>query len=218
MANNFSSDKDGMQMITIPFDFAELPHSVRSSIVPIWLPTRDDDGSTIAWGWFEAIVGIQTPLRNLARSVLGDTWRVSEVTESALKVVWRNCGTDFGIAPQSRVYAQARWCARDLAAGGGRNRRGLDVALDELDNLLRSRILTDPHDYRQQYSQDLDLAMIEEQLRTDGMADLRQMLRLLRDGCTWKEIGVALGQNPPNVQKKFRRWIRRVSATLRSNG
>ena len=218
MATLISSPKDGMEIVTIPFGFEELPDSERNAIVPICVPIKDDDGLTIAWGWYEVIEDIQNPLRNLSRNLLGDVWRVSEVTESALKIVWRSHGTDFGRSASSRMYVQARWCARGLASGNERTRRGLDIALEELDDVLQTRLLVDPHDYCQGYDRNLDLAMLDKQLRMNGMDDVQQMLQLVRDGCTWKEIGAKLRQNPPNVQKKFRRWIHRASVTLLKNG
>src|SRR4051812_21024295 len=116
-----------MSVITIPFGYEELPDHQRRGIVPICIPTHDDDGRQIAWGWFEAVAVVQSPLRGLARFFLEDEWRVSELAESAVKIVWRNHGEDYGRSPSARVYAQAKWCAKDLKAGSARDRRGLNV-------------------------------------------------------------------------------------------
>ena len=196
-----------MSVITIPFGYERLPDTERSSIVPICVPALDDDGRCIAWGWFEAVERIQTPLRGLARTFLGDVWRVSELTESAVKTVWRNHGEDYGRSPSSRVYVQAKWCARDLRAGSSRARRGLNVALEELDKGLSEKILTDSRDYGAKYVIDMDLAAVGKRYRETGLEDIAEMLQLVRDGQTWKEIGQQMGRDPNVAQRRFRRWM-----------
>lgn len=203
-----------MSVITIPFDYEELPATDRGSIVPICLPAVDDDGRRIAWGWFEAVERIQTPLRGLARAFLGDVWRVSELTESAVKTVWRNHGEDFGRSPSSRVYVQAKWCARDLRAGTSRERRGLNVGLEELDRALYGRLLTDPCDYDEKYGIEMDLAVLGKRLRESGLEDINDMLQMVRDGCTWKEIGKKMSRDPNVTQRRFRRWMDKASRLL----
>jgi hypothetical protein len=207
-----------MPVVLIPFGYEELPPKDRDSIVPICLPTTDDDGRRIAWGWFEAVERIQTPLRNLTRSFLGDVWRVSEVTESAVKSVWRTHGDNFGVSPSRRVYVQARWCAQDLRAGSARDRRGWNIALDELDDILRGQILMDPCDYDSQYGKNIDLAVFGQRLRQNGLEDIDQMLHLVRDGCTWKEIGSKLSRDPSVAQRRFRRWMGRAAKLLGRDG
>jgi hypothetical protein len=203
-----------MPVVLIPFGYEDLPANDRDSIVPICLPATDEDGSRIAWGWFEAVERIQAPLRHLTRSFLGDVWRVSEVTESAVKSVWRKHGSDLGTSPSGRVYVQARWYAQDLKAGSTRERRRLNVALDELDDILRGQILADPCDYGSQYGQNLDLAALGQRLRHNGLEDIDQMLQLVRDGCTWKEIGSKLSRDPFVAQRRFRRWMGRAAKLL----
>ncbi len=203
-----------MSVITIPFGYEELPVTERSSIVPICLPAIDDDGRQIAWGWFQAVEQIQTPLRGLARTFLEDVWRVSELTESAVKTVWRTHGEDFGRSPSSRIYVQAKWCARDLRAGSFRERRGLNVQLDELDKALSGRLLADPCDYGAKYGVEIDLAVLGKRLRESGLEDIDQMMRLLRDGCTWKEIGFRMRRDPNVTQRRFRRWMDKAARLL----
>ncbi len=206
-----------MSVITIPFGYEKLPATERSSIVPICIPAIDDDGRQIAWGWFEAVEQIQTPLRGLARTFLEDVWRVSELTESAVKTVWRTHGEDFGRSPSSRIYVQAKWCARDLRAGSFRERRGLNVELNELDKALSGRLLADPCDYDAKYGVDMDLAILGRRLRESGHEDIDQILRLVRDGCTWKEIGIRMGRDPNVTQRRFRRWMGKAARLLSLN-
>lgn len=207
-----------MSVITIPFGYEDLPDSERTSIVPIAIPALDDDGSQIAWGWFEAVEAVQNPLRGLARSLLGDIWRVSEMTESAVKTVWRNHGEDYGHSPGGRIYAQARWCARDMRAGSSRDRRGLNVRLDEFDRTLRERLLVDPCDYDKVYTIDMDLAELGRQLRERGLEDIDIMLQLVRNGCNWKEIGLEISQDPNVAQRRFRRWMDKAGQMLGIGG
>ena len=196
-----------MSVITIPFDYEQLPAAERNSIVPISIPAADDDGRQIAWGWFEAVERVQTPLRGLARTFLGDIWRVSELTESAVKSVWRTHGEDYGRSPSTRVYVQAKWCARDLRAGNARIRRGLNVGLEELDRALYERVLTDPCDYHSKYCIDMDLAALGQRLREKKLEDIDEILQMVRDGCTWKEIGKKMSRDPNVTQRRFRRWM-----------
>ena len=73
---------------------------------------------------------------------------MSELTETALKVVWRNHGENYGRSPSGRIYRQAQWSARDLKVGGSeRDRRGLNVALEDLHEALRGQLLVDSCDY-----------------------------------------------------------------------
>ena len=72
-------------VVNIPFGY----DPDRDRVLPICLPARDDDGQPIAWGWFEAVARIENPLRKLTRFALGDEVYVSELTETALKIVWK---------------------------------------------------------------------------------------------------------------------------------
>ncbi len=203
-----------MPVVTIPFNFERLSPSAQSSIVPIAIPAFDDDGSKIAWGWFEAVERVQNPLRGLARTFLEDVWRVSELTESAVKSVWRTHREDYGRSPSTRIYVQAKWVARDMRAGGSRNRRGLDVGLGELDKALYERILTDECDYQEKYCIDMDLAALGQRFRERKLEDVEEILQLVRDGNNWKDIGKRLNLDPNVTQRRFRRWMDKAADLL----
>jgi hypothetical protein len=64
-----------MPVVTIPFDFEDLPD--KSSIVPICINDTDRHGTRIGWRWITAVVPIADLLRKLARRRLDDVWRVS---------------------------------------------------------------------------------------------------------------------------------------------
>ena len=199
-------------VVNIPFGYD--PDQDR--ILPICLPARDDDGQPIAWGWFEAVARIENPLRSLTRKVLGDERYVSELTETALKIVWRNHGENYGRSPSARIYRQAEWSARDLKAGGNeRDRRGLNVALEELHEALRGSLLVDSCDYELLYNEEMDLAKVGALFKSRGLDDIEEMLQHTRDGCTWKEIGERMNCDSNVAQRRFRRWLHRAAQSLK---
>jgi hypothetical protein len=200
-------------VVNIPFGYD--PDRDRM-ILPICLPARDDDGQPIAWGWFEAVARIENPLRKLTRKALGDERYVSELTETALKIVWRNHGENYGHSPSIRIYRQAEWSARDLKVGGSeRDRRGLNVALEDLHEALRGRLLVDSCDYEAQYNEEMDLAKVGALFKSRGLDDVEEMLRLTRDGCTWKEVGERMNCDSNVAQRRFRRWLQRAAQSLK---
>jgi hypothetical protein len=198
-----------MQYVTIPFDFEQLSPDQKTSVVPICIQRTDRDGSDIAWGWFEAVEAVQEPLRRLARIWLEDVWRVSELAEASVHTLWYKHRFELGMRPSSRILAQAKWQARDLQAGTWQSRRGVIVGLEGLDDLVRSRVLTDPSRYEQLYEHEMYFKALGEQLEDAGQMDVSQMLKFIRHGCSWAEIGQQLGKDPDAARMKFRRWINR---------
>ena len=90
-----------MAVIAIPFDYD--PDRDGESVIPIYLNDTDENGETICFGWIEAVVPIQEKLRALSRRVLGDVWRVSEVTDLAIHQLWRQYRENVGCHPSFRV-------------------------------------------------------------------------------------------------------------------
>ena len=206
-----------MKYVTIPFGFEEFSPDQQSSIVPICIERTDREGSEIDWGWFEAASAVQEPLRRLARSWLEDVWRVSELTEAAVHTLWYRHRSNLGFQPARRVLIEAKWCARHLQAGT-RRQRELVVGLNGLDELLRSRALTDPRQYESVYQKEIYFKALSEQLEDAGRMDVSEMLKLVRDGRSWPEIGEQLGKDPDAARMKFRRWINRLlPADLKSS-
>jgi hypothetical protein len=105
---------------------------------------------------------------------------------------------------------QAKWHARDLQAGTWQRRRGVVVALNGLDELLRSRALTDPKQYERVYQKELYFKALSEQLEDAGQMDVSQMLKFVRDGRSWPEIGEQMGKDPDALRMKFHRWFNRL--------
>ena len=199
-----------MEFVTIPFDYDELPDVARATVIPICIARNDQQGSPIAWGWFEAIARIPDRMVSLARRYLCDPWRASELSEGALHRVWRKHGTDFGRRPEYRIYAHATWHARDLRAGSWHERRGIVTGLDDLEQVVRNRILVDPANYVQRYHGDLDYRALSARLIEEGLEDVSQMLDLLRDGATWDEIGARLGRRADAARMRFHRKTAKI--------
>ena len=194
-----------MEFVTIPFDYATLSAANQSSVVPICIARDDDEGQPIAWEWFEAVARISDRMRGLARRYLEDVWRASELSEWALHKLWRLHGCDFGHHPEYRVYAHASWHAKDLQAGSWHERRGVVTALDGLDTVVRERLLTDRNQYERAYQRKLDFQALSQQLVDEGLGDVSEMLDLIRDGCSWDEIGERFGRTADSARVRFRR-------------
>jgi hypothetical protein len=87
------------KVVTIPYGYEELPLSEQQRIVPICLTRFDSEGQEIARGWFDAVSGIQEMLRNLARHVVQDVRRTSEVVDPAVQNIWSIHQDRFGALP-----------------------------------------------------------------------------------------------------------------------
>lgn len=207
-----------MQLVTIPFDFEKLSPSEQAQIVPICIEATDEHGNLIDWGWFEAAARVQDPLRALARNWLDDVWRASEITDAAIHSLWRKDGHHLGLRPSRRVYAAARWEAQDRKAGSWQSRRRILRAFADLEEVVRERVLVDPSNYGRVYENDLYFKELSERLQSEGLDDVNEMLKLLRDGCTWDEIGRRLDKGPDAARIRFGRWMNRLFSRLSVQG
>jgi hypothetical protein len=203
-----------MDIVVIPFDFANLSPLEQEKVVPICLTRKDKNGNNIAWGWFEAVVKIQAPLKSLARRVLQDAWRVSEVADLAVQSVWASHGHDLGRRPEARIYSQATSYAQDLRAGTRRERCGRTVALEDLEESIRNSALRDPADYDARYIAGIQLSRLTQRLEEEGRQEVSYILDLLRNGCNWEEIACLTDQSANTAQRQFWRWINRIVEPL----
>lgn len=197
-------------VVTIPFDFEELPADYRKSIVPICIARLDASGEEIAWGWFDAVVPIQDSLRALARRRLNDVWRVSELTELSVHNLWRRHRHNLGFAPSRRIYKRASWDVEDLRNSGWRNRRGRELALDAMEDLARECMQRDPTDYEGAYQLRLRLDEVDARLKARGREDVREMLELMIRGHNWSEIGDHFDEPERNLRRRFARWMKEL--------
>jgi DNA-directed RNA polymerase specialized sigma24 family protein len=181
----------GSRFVIIPFDYERLAEPDRGATVPICIQSMDRQGNAIAPVWFEqGVAPIHNELINLASYQLGDAWRASELTEICVHKLWRHHGAEAGTTPWRRVWRQAFWEAKDMAAGDWRARRYRLIyrTLEELDREFPDKTV-DPTDYRQLYEDRVLVEQIENDLRVEGLDGMVCILELLMRGDTWVEIG-----------------------------
>ncbi len=198
-----------MAVITIPFDYD--PQLDDRSIVPIYVNDTDDHGETIAFGWIEAVVPIQEKLKALTRRILGDVWRVSELTDLSIHRLWRRHRHNLGRNPSLRVYHTARRMAHGLEDPGARAHLALNVSLDALEEYRTSAIVGDAIDTERLYGARLDIERFEAKLRQQGTQDDLEVYRLLKAGYYWYEIGERVGMHPNTAYQRFYRLVRRIA-------
>ncbi len=156
-------------VVVIPWDYIRKP-----AIVPICIRTVDANGSSVYRGWIDAVPPIAGPLRALAKNVLGDAWKVSELTEYAVHRLSAKYGEDLGDSPSKRIYSRARWHARHILVGGKRRWTGLEAELT--DHALAA--LAEPGDFAKAFEDQEYLERLKEVLETNGRTDIAAMLHL----------------------------------------
>jgi DNA-directed RNA polymerase specialized sigma24 family protein len=197
-----------MPVITIPFDYDARKYD--ESLVPIFLNDTDERGEPIYFGWIEAVVPVQDKLRSLSRRVLGDTWRVSELTEITVHHLWRKYHDNLGPYPSHRVYSTARRKAHGLEDPGERVHRGKNIALDALDEYRRDALLAEVVNLRGEISREYDLSRLEAKLRELGTEKDSEIYRQVKFGYYWREIGENVKEHPNTVYRRFSRLLKKV--------
>lgn len=198
-----------MAVITIPFDYD--PRRDGESVVPIYLNDTDDNGETIFFGWIEAVVPIQENLRSLSRRVLGDVWRVSEVTDLAIHRLWHKHRENLGCHPGFLVYRTAKRTAHGLEDPGAREHLALNRSLDSLEQYRKDALIGDTADTERAYQTNLDIQRFEKRLRQLGKRGEFEMYRMLRAGYCWREIGQRAGEPPNTLYRRFQRLLGRIA-------
>lgn len=198
-----------MALITIPFDYD--PQKDGESVVPIYLNDTDKDGETIFFGWFEVVVRLHDRLTALSRRILGDVWRVSELTDLTVHRLWRRYRDNLGPNPGFRVYVTARRIAHSLEDPGARGHLLLNVSLDALED-YRKFAVGDPNVTERAYCTDLDLERFEAKLKELGTRNEMDVYRMLKAGYYWHEIGQRVGERPNTVYRRFRRLLRKIAS------
>ena len=198
-----------MAMITIPFDYD--PRRDGESVVPICVNDTDDNGETIFHGWIEAVVPIQDDLRALSGRVLKDVWRVSEITDLAIHLLWHKHGKNLGCHPSFRLYKTAKRMAHSLEDPGAREHLALNIALDSLDQYRMDALVGDSVDTETRYQTNLDIQRFEKELKQTGKRGEFEVYKMLRAGYCWHEIGRRTGENPNTLYYRLRRFARRAA-------
>lgn len=195
-----------MPVITIPFDY----RAERDSVVPICVNDTDSAGARIAWGWIKAVADVADPLRRLARGVLEDVWRVSEIAEETVHDLWRVHGEQLGREPGRQVYVNARWKALDKRAGGRRARKGFELSL--LEEALEN--LAERHDFAMTYERREYCELIEARLRDLGLNDVSQMLRMILQDYEPHEVQRHFQLTRYAFTHRFWRGVRKAAKNL----
>jgi hypothetical protein len=157
-----------MQLVVIPEDHADL------DVVPICISDTDSKGRRVSHAWLQAVPPVADPLRRLARTVLGDVWRVSELAQESVHQLSARHGDKLGPAPSRAIYVDASFRASDMAAGGRRARVGLDVELK--DHVLAS--LREPHCFATAFEDKEFFQRLEQRLKILGLKDIQTLLNL----------------------------------------
>jgi hypothetical protein len=194
-----------MAVITIPFDYDEKLHP---SVVPICISGTDEDGQAIHPDWFQfGVAPGADNLRRIARKVLSDVWRVSEITEYAVHSVWRNRGVNLPNDPEIVVYTRAKWYAEDVKVGGQRARHGADVELLQTTvDLLKARFEV----IAETGNQDT-LDRLVAQARQMGMTEAAEMVPMMLQGCPAEEYVKRFGKKRNTLSQMFFRNMRKAA-------
>ena len=192
-----------MGLIIVPQNYENLP----DDLAPICIEDQDAAGEPIHLEWVNrGVRPIHQQLCRLTERIVGDLWAVSEVAGNAVHGLSREFGGNLGNDPELKVQARATWEAKDIRAGGWRLRKGRERYLDDIDEAMRRAITCDQRDYRETYDMRLDLQSLA---RSEDPA-LENMIDLYIRGWTWQEIGSQLQCKSNTLERRFRRWKRRV--------
>jgi len=194
-----------MGVVIIPSDFVE----GKSQVVPICIQDHDQNGNAIAYGWIDAVVRAANGIRSLARTILLDEWRSSELADETVQELWAEHGHHVGRKPHDRVYRHAQWKALDKRAGGIRARKGLDTEL--LSDVLAT--LREPVDFTKEIEEKDFFERLDSRLAARGAAEVRELVRrALYDQDV--DFETVFGKSKGAAKKQFQRTIGRVLRRL----
>ena len=194
-----------MPVITVPFDYDEKRDL---NVVPIAVTVPDISVSSSLVCWIErGVVPVADPLRQLARRVLGDVWRVSEMTDHVVHSLNRRNGLDLGESPELRVLKSARWYAEDIRAGGRRSRRKLDVEL--FDRTLET--IKDQADLARSLEVQDTLDRLLDELDRMGLNDVGEMVPMMLLDCDAEEFWARFGKSRNTLSQRFYRGARKAA-------
>jgi hypothetical protein len=193
-----------MSVITIPFDYEH--RKDRDVLVPICISDTDGDGRKVAWGWIEAVVPIADRARSLAKRILEDEWRVSELMEGSVHSLARKHGENYGVYPQFRLLGHAKWRALDLKYGHWRVRKGYEVPLGDLEYTLREK-----SSHADEYQKHEILDVVRQDLIKLGYDDASEVMDMILHGCRWEEVADSMGiEVTDRSVNTLQRWFWRV--------
>ncbi len=201
-----------MAIVTIPYDYD--PVKYEGSLIPIFLNDTDDKGHRIYFGWIEAVVPIHGKLTALAKRVLGDPWRVSEVTDLSVHHLSGKYGRELGPNPSHRVYMTARRKAHGLEDPGARIHLGKNVALDALAAFQRDALVSEESSLESTLDHQRSMARLEAKIKELGTEQDFLVYQKLKSGYHWREIGDEVDDNWNTVHRRFKRLLQRIRESI----
>ena len=176
--------------------------------MPICISDTDRKGNAVHRGWIQSgVAPIADRLRGLSSRLLGDVFRVSEITESVVHAVSRKRGADLGTNPDLLVYKSAEWRALDLKSGGRRARTGYDVELfiETLDQLSDEFNVVAGIE-----AQDVLDKLVTKAVEL-GMTEAAAMVPMMLRGCETEEYIRHFGKRRNTLTQMFFRHMRKAA-------
>jgi DNA-directed RNA polymerase specialized sigma24 family protein len=194
-----------MAVITVPFDYSDTTHP---GVVPICIMETDAYGNPIHREWIDyGVVPVAKNLLRIARRLLHDEFRASEITQYAVDSLSRTHGNQIGDRPTIKVLNRARLHAVDLRSGGRRSRRQLDVEL--FAETLEA--LEDKTDFAAALEARDTLDRIMEEVERLGLQRVKELLPLMLRNAEGQELSALFGQKRNTITKRFYRGMRKAA-------
>jgi hypothetical protein len=196
-------------VITIPYDYNEKAGGL---VVPICIDEVDCEGFPIDPTWIDlGVVPVADRLRTVAKRVLSDVWRVSEITDHAVHSVWRKHRDELGEEVGLRILNRARWHAEDLRVGGRRARRKADVELFA----TTVDALHDHFDLAVELENRETLDRLTQELERQGMHDVLEMIPMMLRDADAEEMIRRFGKSRNTLSQRFYRGMRKAAHAAR---
>jgi len=192
-------------VITIPKDYNE---KTGASVVPICIDNVDRYGCMIDAEWVEGgVEPVADQLRGVAKKVLSDVWRVSEITEQAVRSVWKRHSEASSEEVGVRIVKHARWWAEDLRVGGRRARQKRDVEL--FTNTIEC--LQDQFDLAVDVENRDAVDRLICEVRRQGMDDVAEMIPMMLRDADAAEMVQRFGKRRNTIAQRFYRGVRKAA-------
>jgi len=200
-----------MGVVIIPSNYEQLPEARRRTITPIYIESTDRYGNPIHPDWFDrGVVPIHQELVDLAWNVLGDRRMVSDIAQPSVHQAWYRHGCELGEKPHGRVWRRAVEEARNLAAGGWRERkrRVINWTLEQFDREISPDL--DERDPVAVSDRRILLGSMKKTMREQGADEMIRIHNMLLAGFGWDEIGARFGKSGDAIKHQFHRHAKRT--------
>jgi hypothetical protein len=216
--NSFDSPEgENHRFVIIPDDHE------KTGVIPIGICLTDHRGNPVNHGWIEAVRPIAEPLRYLARVIMQDVRRVSELAEGSVHALSARFGAQLGRSPSMRIWVDAKWRARDLAAGSRKARKQKQKEVPLSDH-TKGR-LKESYDFVKAVENRDLVERLFERFRQLGYSDAIQMMEMYmsdsNDRILWSDPAIAklFGAESKRARNtrsaQFWRWRKKALEVLR---